>query len=257
MLILAALMATQAGTGLAVSSLYRDAQLWMLAAWRGNDLVTLTVAAPGLAWAALRARRGSTRGGLLALGLLWFNLYNDVYYVFGASLNAAFPLYVALLVLGGAALGSSLRALPVDALPARFDADTPARSAGAVLVVVGGLLAAVWLVQWGVYLRTGRTPAIGLEPMRLIAAMDLSMIAPTLIAGGALLWRRRPWGFVLAHMGAVLGGAYALVLSASTAVGLRQGLPGMAAQLPGWIGLAAVMAATLVGLLRHVRDREA
>jgi hypothetical protein len=35
------------------------------------------------------------------------------------------------------------------------------------------------------------------HPTGVVFATDLSLLAPGLLAGGLLLWRRQPWGFVL------------------------------------------------------------
>jgi hypothetical protein len=245
-------MFVQAATGLAFPRLYRDTQPWMLAAWRGNDAVTLLLAVPALVWATQRARRGSTRGLLLALGVLWFCFYNDAYYLFGTGLGLSFPLYVAIMVTCAITLIVSLPRVDPREVAEAIGPRAPARAVAAALVFVGGGLAAVWLAQWAAYVTTGKSPDIGPDAMRLVAAMDLSVIAPSLVAGGVLLWRRRPWGFVVASLGGVLGGTYALVLAAGTVVGIRAGIPGMAEQLPLWIGIAVVMLGALLALLWKV-----
>lgn len=249
----AALMLIQGLAGLALPWLYRDDAPWILAAWRGNDAVTALLAAPALSLASLRAARGSTRALLLALGVLWYGVYNGAYYLFGAALGVFFPLYVATEVLCATTLIVSLHRLDADAIAACFGPRTPWRSVGAVLVLVGALLALVWAVQWARYVTTGALAAPSAEAVRLIAAMDTTVIAPTAIAGGVLLARRRPWGLVVGVLGAVLGGLYALVLAAGTLVGASEGLPGMAEQLPFWLALASVLLLALLALLRDVR----
>ena len=99
----AVLMVVQAGLGLAVSGLYPE-QPWAVAAFRGNDLVTLLVAAPVLAVALVASRRRESSASVLVwLGMLHYGVYNYAYYSFGAAFNSAFLLHVAALVasLGG------------------------------------------------------------------------------------------------------------------------------------------------------------
>lgn len=52
----------------------------------------------------MSAAAGSIRGLLLWLGLIGYALYNYAFYLFGAALNAFFPIYLAALVLSGTVL---------------------------------------------------------------------------------------------------------------------------------------------------------
>lgn len=136
-----------------------------------------------------------------------------------------FPLYVAIQVACALTLIVAVSRLAPDAIAARFGARTPARSVGCVFAGVGALLALVWLGQWASYVATGSLAAPGPEAVRLIAAMDTTVIAPTLIAGGVLLFRRQPWGFVVGAMGGTLGGLYAVVLTAARSSASRRDCP--------------------------------
>src|SRR5215212_9450716 len=80
-------------TGLFAADLYRDND-WTRPQLRGNDLVTLFVAAPLLAGALLATVRGSLRGRLLWLGTLGYMLYNYLFYAVGAAYNLLFLVYV-------------------------------------------------------------------------------------------------------------------------------------------------------------------
>jgi hypothetical protein len=91
-IVLLAVMLTQALMGLAFHAAYRDVE-WIRAAWFGNDWVTLVVAAPLLLIGLVRTAVGSVRGLLLWLGLIAYALYNYAFYLFGAALNAFFPIY--------------------------------------------------------------------------------------------------------------------------------------------------------------------
>src|SRR3712207_6077735 len=72
-----ALLAVVASAGgLFWAGLYRDNPL-VTAAFRGNDLITLVVAVPGLISALFMARRGSARAELIGMGLLAYMLYRS------------------------------------------------------------------------------------------------------------------------------------------------------------------------------------
>jgi hypothetical protein len=250
----ALLMAAQASIGLTVPSLYRDTG-WVTAAWYGNDLVTLGVVVPVLAWALWAAARGSPRAELVWYAMLGYATYNYAYYLFGAALNVMFPVYAVLFVLPLIALVLALGSLDAVAVAERFASGTPrGMIAGYMLLTAIGLTTA-WLAQWAAYVAAGTVPSIGVDAFQLVAAMDLTFMVPWFAIGAVLLWRRAPWGFVVAPLIVMQGAAYTLVLTATSAVAASRGVAGTAEQIPiwaGWTGLG-ILAAWV--LLSNVRAR--
>jgi hypothetical protein len=243
---LAALMAAQAALGILVPSIYRDV-LWIRTAWLGTDVVTLFVVVPLLVWGLLASGRGSARGELLWYGALGYGVYNNAYYLLGASLNRVFPLYAVLTVGCGWTLLIALTGADVPAIAARFGARTLVRAVAAYMTFTGVGLAVAWLGQWAAFAFAGVTPSIGEGPFRLVASMDLSLIVPVMLVGAVMLWRRMPWGFVVAAIANTLGAAYTLGLTAASAFGAARGIAGSAAQMPVWgvwtlVGVAATAA---------------
>jgi hypothetical protein len=255
MAIVAGLMIVQSGLGLLFSRQYRDVD-WVKATWFGNDWVTLAAAAPLLIVSArMAARRGSTRGMVTALGALGYAAYNYAYYLFGAALNAFFPIYVAALVLSVVTLILALSAVDVPGIAARFAPATPVKLVGGYYVCISVGLASVWLWMWAAYAFEGRPTPVPPEAFKLVAALDLSVLAMALGSGGVLLWQRRPWGYAIATIAGVFASIYLLVLCVNSAVAVRRGLAEPPGELPVWGTLiVATLAATLV-LVGHVRDR--
>jgi hypothetical protein len=171
---------------------------WIKATWFGNDWVTLLVALPLLVAAPITARRDSVPGLVVWLGLLGYAIYNYAFYLFGAVFNAFFPLYVAALIAAAVALTLALAGIDVAGVAGRFRGQTPVRMLGGFLVLVGAVLASVWLGTWAAYIFAGR-PRVDTEAFKLVAALDLTLMVPLLISSGLLLWRRRPWGYILAR----------------------------------------------------------
>jgi hypothetical protein len=253
-LAIAFLMVVQAGGGLLLPGLYRDLEEWMLAAWFGNDLVTLFVAVPLLVGSVVLARQGSTRGELVWYGALGYAVYNYGFCLFGARLNAFFPLYALLFVAPVLALILLLGRLDAAAVAEEFRARVPLRWISGYMLLTGGGLGVAWLAQWAAFVFRGVEPGIGEEPFALIAALDLSFVVPFFLLGGLLLWKRRPWGFVLAPIVIVKGATYTLVLTVSSSVAWMWGIEGAAGQVPVWGAWTVVGAAALVLLLRGVRS---
>jgi hypothetical protein len=67
-------------------------------------------------------------------------------------------------------------------------------TAGVYFLGVGVGLATVWLVMWVDVVFGGHAPPIGTDAFKLVAALDLTMMVPTLILSGVLLWFRQPFG---------------------------------------------------------------
>ena len=252
--VVAALAAIQAVLGLTMSGQYRDTDL-LRAGWFGNDWITLVVAVPVLLGALALARRGSPRARLVWLGMLGYLAYNDAFYLFGAALNTFFPIYVVLLVLTVVTLATALTQLDVAATCQAFSPRTPARGVGGYLVVLGTGLCAVWFVFWAGHVFAGATLPVGAEAFRVVAALDLTVLVPVLLGGGTLLWRRRPWGYVLGAAAGVMGTGYLLVLATGSLIAVVRGLADAPGELPLWGSLAVSTAVATALLLARPQRR--
>lgn len=237
-LVLATLAAAASLAGLLAPELYRDEPL-VRDGWRVNDAVTLLVALPVLLVARLRALRGSARARLVWLGALHYALYNYAFYLFGAVLNPLLLLYAAIVGLAIWSLGLGLAELDVARLAATFERPPQRRVAAWMLFVALGLTV-TWTAQWLVaLLRTTPAARFDLTPdfVRLVAALDLTLMVGLLVPGALLLVRGRPWGLALGVALNVSGALYNLVLAGGSVVQLRAGLAGAAAMIALWVGL--------------------
>lgn len=249
---LAGAMVLQAGAGLMAPGHYRDAG-YVAETWFGNDLVTLLLAVPTVLTGIGLERVGSVRGRLLWLGGLGYGLYNYAFYLLGASLNALFPLYVAAVVIAGVGLILGLVATDARAIAASFGKEAPTRLVGGYLLFVALGLTVVWMVMWAAYLFFGASvPADDPAAFRLVAGLDLTLMVPALVAGGALLWRARPWGFVVSTVAGIQATLYLTVLTLNAGLFLRRGLVDPPGELPVWGTLAVLTGAATIWLLRAV-----
>jgi hypothetical protein len=253
---LAALMFVQGLTGRFFDEQYRDGEL-IKSTWIGNDWVTLIIGIPLLVAASAAAATGSQRALLLWLGMLGYALYNYAFYLFGAALNAFFPLYVLALIVSAVTLILMLSQMDVTVTAERFDVRTPVRLVGGFLLFVGIGLACVWIAVWAAHVFAGRPTPIDREAFKLVAALDLTLMVPALTAGGMLLLRKAPWGYVIAVVASVQGALYLLVLTVNSIVAIRDGLASAPGELPVWGALAVLTAAAALVLLGSVRRERA
>lgn len=248
--IVAGLMGIQAALGLVFRAQYRDVE-WIRETWFGNDWVTLLVAVPALVLVGRFAARGSSRARAGRLGLLAYAVYNYAYYLFGAELNAFFPLYVALCLVSAVALSVSIAAIhrPLLAVTPRSGLT---HAAGVYFLVIGVGLATVWLVMWADVVFRGHPPPIDTDAFKLVAALDLTVMVPILIGSGGLLWFHSPHGCWFGAAAGVLASMYLVVLSVNSALAVRSGHVDAAGEFPIWATLALMTGAVATLLIRQL-----
>ncbi len=174
---------------------------------RGTALAVLLAGVPVLAGSMLLAARGSAGAVITWLGAVAFLLYNSVLFVFGTPANRLFPAYLAMLALAAWSAGTLLSQADVAALGARFGPRTPARGLAVWIWVVVAGNAAAWLARLLPAAGHSGPPSYlrgtGL-PVSVVYAQDLALWLPLLAVAAAWLWRRRPWGWLIAGSGLVL-----------------------------------------------------
>jgi hypothetical protein len=252
--VLLGVMVSQASMGLVFPAVYRDVE-WIRAAWYGNDWVTLAIASPLLVTGLVRATGGSVRGLLLWLGLIGYAVYNYAFYLFGAALNAFFPVYVLALVLAVVALIIVLSSTDMARVAESLRPTTPTRLIGGALIFIGTGLASVWIAIWSAYVFAGRPTPVEPEAFKLVAALDLSLVVPALIGGGVLLWRRKSWGLVISGIASIQGALYLLGLSVSSVVAIRRGLASAPGELPLWAPLTIFTTIVALVVVANVRPQ--
>lgn len=250
----AGLMLVQAASGLAFRDRYRDVE-WIATTWLGNDWVTLSLALPLLVAALTFARRGSNRATLLWLGVLAYAVYNYAYYLFGAALNAFFPLYLAGVITAALALILGVGGISPLEIASRFRGDTPVRVIGAYFASVAVALTCVWLALWAAYVFGGHPTPVQPESFKLVAALDTVLMAPALAIGGVLLSRRHAWGYAIACAAGVQASLYLIVLSVNSIIFVARGVSAPPGEIAIWVTLAATTVAATLGLFAHVDPR--
>jgi hypothetical protein len=223
--IIAILTIVASAGGLLLNNLYQD-NLFVTSGWYGNDLVTMFVAVPILITALFIAIRGSQRARLIWLGMLAYTLYNYAFYLFGAALNNFFLVYAILFALAILALIFGLTSLNVEEIVEQLNPNISVKWVGWYVFFVALFLGTFWIVLSLNYILTQEIPQIVTVVdghTNLIAALDLSMVVSFGLLDAIWLWRRKPWGYVLAVIWNVKGAIYMLALSASIVSAVRAG----------------------------------
>jgi hypothetical protein len=211
----ATLVAGVSVVGLFAPGLYTDTAA-IDAMFRGFDLVTLVVVAPLLAASLLPGWRHRPTVHLVRLSLLAHCVYNYAYYLFGAQLNSALLAHIATFTASLYALVLSLVALDVPRLARGFRPATPVRTVAVIILLLALPLAAFQISGLASFALAGTVPdepsqlVVPLEFIRLGAVLDLSLLVPAYLLAAGWLWRRRPWGLLLATIVLVAGALHQL-----------------------------------------------
>ncbi len=180
--------------------LYRYDTVLIAVGYRVGDAVTLIWAMPLLALSTWLYWRGSLRGRLVLAGTLAYFVYTYGSIAFGAAYNNLFPVYLALFSSSLCATLLALMTIDINRLPNGVSARLPRRGIGIFLVVSGAILLIIWLVL-------SIIPALvaGIAPPEVASyttvitfVVDMAVVAPALIAAGALILRRAAMGYLLA-----------------------------------------------------------
>lgn len=237
--------------GLVVDGLYPE-DTWAVAALRGNDLVTLLLAAPALAAALWAARRRATAPAVAVwLGMLFYGVYNYAYYAFGTRFNDVFLLHVVAFSASVAALVLLSTSVDAAAVASRLASGVRARVVAVFSTLVGLALVGAWGSMSVRFALTGELPQDVMPPeaVHLVYALDLGLLAPAFVTSGVLLWRGAAWGSVLAAAVNASGAVYLAVLWAVGGFQADAGIEGRTWWSPVAIGSVLACTAAALALL--------
>lgn len=182
-----------------------------------GDMITLILAIPALIVSFFLYRRGSLRGGLILTGALSYFLYTYTSLGFGAAYNNLFLAYT--LIFGASLYGliAALLSFDLKKFPSHFGKNLPRNGIGIFLIVSGVILSLIWLVLSIVPALLANKAAIEAAYYTTFTTgiIDIGMVAPALLLGGALIRRGTPFGYLLASTMLI----FTCILGASLAAG--------------------------------------
>ena len=258
--VLLGLLTCAALAGLLVEGLYTGAESTaeML---RGYDLVTLLVVMPALAITLHLTRRGSVMAHVVLASLLGYVVYTYAYYLFGTGFNDLFLVHALVFSTGLLALGMTLASLDHTALAEAFRPETRVRSIAGILGVLAAALGGMWVYFALDNALNGDVPAGSRlvetdTVVHLGMALDLTLLVPLYAAAAVLLWRRAPWGYVLAGVALVAGLLHQLSYLVAMPFQVAASVPGAVASDPGEPVIVLLYLSASVLLLRGARRPE-
>lgn len=187
--------------GLFGTDLYIHDSISIVAQMMGQDLITLIVVVPLLLGSLYLISKNSLRGQLIWMGSLFYFIYSYASMSFLASYNQLFLVYVAIFSLALYTFLWQLVTLDVKNVKNNFTDGSINNVCAAFLIIMGIMLAFMWLKMILESIITGNAP-ISLENYTtlVIQALDLGIIIPAAILTGYLLINKNAWGYALASI---------------------------------------------------------
>ncbi len=253
-LLLAAVMLIQCVGGLVMNGLYRD-NSWVSSIFYGTDLVTLVVVLPLLIWSTVSAARGSARGRLVFLGVVYYAFYNNVYYLFSAF-NRFFLVYVAINILSSFTVVAALLGSEVKPIGEGYNRGAHCRWISVVMLICAAILAVMWVGQSGMYIANGQLPQLISDTgsaTHMVAICDLTLIVPLLALGAVWLWKGRPWGYAVSTAMLVQCTIITVVLVVGAPFQAVAGIKDAWTMVPLWGLMGIAFLVPLVFMLRSVK----
>jgi hypothetical protein len=224
---------------------------------RGQDLVTLGLAAPVLAAALPAAKRGSKSAYLLYLGSLIYFAYVSLIYAFSIRFSALFPVYIAVLGLSVHLLIAGIAAVDPVRFSQAFDEWAPVRPAGDFLLFVSGLFYMLWGGQILLALVSGTVPPALAEtnlPTNPVHVIDLALLLPSMAITGLSLLRGRAIGYLMAAPLLLFSALMGTSIFATGEMTSARGVPFPSSVLVGALALTAVALGVLTRFLGSLRS---
>jgi hypothetical protein len=167
----------------------------------GQDLITLTIGVSLLLISLYLISKDSLRGRLIWMGTLFYFLYSYASMSFLTSYNQFFLVYVAISSLSLYTFLGELVSIDVSIIKKSFNPGIISKIAAVFLILVGLMLAAMWLKMILESLLTGIVP-VALESYTtlVIQALDLGIVVPAAVLAGYLLIKNKKWGYTIASL---------------------------------------------------------
>jgi len=178
---------------------YRFDNSYKAIAFRSFDWINLLVILPLFALSLRLYRRGRFLGQLLMAALFTYLAYIFLIGVMGNAFNTLFLVWTALFSSGVFGLYLILAQMDFSTLPIKLARRFPRKSVAIYVLAVGIILLVQYSAEIFTAYSSGQPPASLDQYTTLeLAALELGLMIPLHIIGGLALWRKKPWGFLIA-----------------------------------------------------------
>ncbi|WP_105616424.1 hypothetical protein [Vallitalea okinawensis] len=206
--------------GLLLSSLYNDNEFVKIV-WKSNDLLTLILVIPIMILVLVMYKRSKHLAQIIWMGTLGYMIYNYIFYLYGASFNYFFLIYVFLFTFSTYALILMLLKTNADEFMSWFSEKVPAKRISIFMFSFAVVLGGMWIGISVSYVITNVVPMTITQtghPTSVVFATDLSFLISGMVVSGILLWKKNIWGYIFSSIVLFKATTYGLVLIVMTII---------------------------------------
>lgn len=235
--------------------LYRFDSVSMAAQAVAQDIVTLCLGIPLLAFSVIWAGKNSLKGRLLLTGTLAYFLYTYMSYTFTSMYNTFFLVDTALMSMSFFAFVLTMMSYDIKSLPQALGEKFPAKPIAVFLIFLGTVIGLMWLGRIVPSLLGTGAPA-GLEHYTtlVIQGLDLGFMVPISWLTGILLLRKNPFGLLLGAVVCIKGATMLTALTAMIIGQIRAGAAVTAAECIVFPAFNLIAIGFLFALLGNVKE---
>lgn len=179
--------------------IYKDMSAEVAPQGIAQDVVTLLIGIPLLLISLYFTCKGSLRGKILLAGSLGYFLVTYLFYLVMGMFNRFYLIYVILLGSSFFALALTMLSLYSEEIHTRFNPKLPTKFLGGFLIFNSLAIGSLWLQIVLPSLLYGVIPKeVEHYTTLIVQGLDLGLLLPLSFLSGALLIKKRPFGYLLA-----------------------------------------------------------
>lgn len=237
------------------SGLYRYDSKSMAVQAIAQDWVTLIIGIPLLIVSLILFHKGRFRGQLLLAGTIGYFLYTYTSYSFLSAFNFLYLIYVSLFSISLFSFVLVMKLIKTDQMKTKIGEKIPHRTVSVYLLFMGTMLLFLWLGRIVPAFIDGQAPfGLDIYSTPVIQSMDLGLIVPLCFISAVLLWKKKPWGYLLAAILLVKGFTLFLAILSMIIGEIRAGVKIHTIELVLFPVFALFGISMTVMYLRRIRD---
>lgn len=219
---------------------------------QAQDLITLLVALPVLAFSAWQIMHGHLKARLIWVGAMMYLAYTYAIAAFQVEFNQLFLLYVIILSCSFYAMMLGFNKIQSDEV--QLSEQLPYRAVSGIAGFIAVAYYGMWLGDALPAVLDSTPPEAVLKdniPTSAVHVLDMGFYLPFLVAGAVLLWQRKPLGVIITTIALSFGVLMGLAVAAMVVNLARWDLAESAAPVIIFMVTTSLIGGTLYWLWQH------
>lgn len=235
--------------------IYRNDSVQKAVLFRGFDWANLVISLPVLLWGIVASKKNRLIGKMAVASVFCYLAYNYLIGAMGNAFNNLFLVWTALFSVGLFGLALLLTEKELTSLSTKIGRNFPRKSLSVYLIILGLFLMSQYLMQIIPAMLTGKAPlSLEIYTTLELAALELGIMIPLHLAGGLMLWKNQPAGYVLSILLTFTAMMTFISLSVAALIFRTQYASGVFMDLFVPIVLSFITIGFSVSIIKNIRD---